>query len=157
MTMTTMTATTTMTAMTTTTTTDWVTDQTLTLTMTMTLTLMMIIVSTGHDRLSPLTIKGSPDSSNGLKALNTTLSDVPEDLSVSYALWINAGKGSKILSKREMHPTCSLGQTRRAHASWFRFQTWGFWEMWRWDGIWYIWCLSHIDWHMVWATLDDNS
>jgi hypothetical protein len=92
----------------------------------MTLTLKLITVSTGHDWPSPLTIEGSLDSSNGLKALNATLSDVPKDLSVSYTLWINAGKGSKILSKREMHPTCSLGWIRRACASWFRFQTWGF-------------------------------
>jgi hypothetical protein len=71
-------------------------------------------------------IEGSPDSSNGLKALNATLSDMPEDLSVSYALRINVGKGLKILSKRKMHPTHSSGQMRRAHTSWFRFQTWGF-------------------------------
>ena len=127
---------------TTTTTMDQVIDQTLTLTMTMTLTLTLITVSTGYNWLSPLMIEGSPDSSNGLKALNVTLSDVPEDLSVSYTLWINAGKGSKILLKREMHPTCSSGRMRRACASWFRCQTWGFWEMWRRDGIQYIWCWS---------------
>jgi hypothetical protein len=116
-----MTTTTMMTMMTMT---DQVTDQTLTLTMTLTLTLITVL--TGHDWLSPLTIEGSPDSSNGLKALNATLSDVPEDLLVSYALQINAGKGSKILLKREMHPTHSSGRMRRAHALWFRFQTWGF-------------------------------
>ena len=65
---------------------DQVTDQTQTQTITMTLTLTVITVSTGHDWLSPLTIEGSLDLSNGLKALNATLLDVPKDLSVSYTL-----------------------------------------------------------------------
>jgi len=66
---------------------------------------------------SPLTIEGTLDLSDGFQALNTTLSNVLEDLSISYTLRINARRGFAKLSKMETSLSGSSGRTIKASAS----------------------------------------
>src|SRR5712672_2276606 len=81
------------------------------------MTLILITVSIQHNQPSPLTIEGTPDSSDGFQALNATLSNVLEDLSISYALRINARRGFAKLLKTETSLSGSSGRTIKASAS----------------------------------------
>jgi len=59
-------------------------------------------------------IEGTLDSSDGFQALNMTLSNVLEDLSISYALQINTRRGFAKLLKMETSLSGSSGRTRKA-------------------------------------------
>jgi len=61
-------------------------------------------------------IEETPDLNDGFQALNMPLSNVLEDLSISYTLRINARRGFAKLLKTETSLSGSLGRTIKASA-----------------------------------------